>query len=115
MRNPLALLVCRCPAIVQSVREALGSIDYLQLAVCSDGEQVSREVKRQDVVLVLAHLGSLGGDAEATNLLWAIAATRRPCPTLLLADHYREQHASTLLRAGAADFLELPVDLEKLA
>src|SRR5262249_8283891 len=45
----------------------------------------------------------------------SVAATRRPCPTLLLADDYREQHATALLRAGAADFLELPVDLEKLA
>jgi len=115
MRNPLALLVCRCPAVVQSVREALGSIEYLQLEVCPDAQQVGREVKRKDVVLVLAHVGSLGGDAEATNLLWSVAATRRPCPTLLLADDYREQHATTLLRAGAADFLELPVDLDKLA
>jgi DNA-binding NtrC family response regulator len=115
MRTPLALLVCRCPAIVQSVREALGNIEYLRLEVCADAQQVGREVKRKDIVLVLAHLGSLGGDAEATNLLWSVAATRRACPTLLLAEDYHEQHADALLRAGAADFLELPVDLEKLA
>jgi DNA-binding NtrC family response regulator len=100
---------------VQSVREVLDSIDYLQLEVCANEEQVGREIKRKDVVMVLAHLGSLGGDAEATNLLWSIAATRRPCPTLLLAEHYHEPHANALLRAGAADFLELPTDLEKLA
>jgi DNA-binding NtrC family response regulator len=48
-------------------------------------------------------------------LLWTIAATRRASPPVLLADHYREQRAAALLRAGAADFLERPLDLEKLA
>jgi DNA-binding NtrC family response regulator len=116
MRSPLALLVCRCPNVVETVREALGNIDYLQIEVCAESEQVARDVKRKDVVLVLAHLPSLGGgDAAATNLLWAIAATRRPCPTLLLAENYREQHAIDFLRAGAADVLELPLDVEKLA
>ena len=96
------------------LRKTLSDVDGLQLEVCADAEQVCRDVKRKDVALVLAHLDSLGGDAEATNLLWGIAATRRACPTLILAEDYLEQHACALLRAGAADFLELPADLEKL-
>ncbi len=115
MRNPMALLICGCPVIVQTVREIVNNIDYLQLEVCDTHEQACREVARKDVVLVLAHLGSLGGDAAVTSLVQAIAATRRACPTLLLAEQYREQHVAALLRAGAADYLELPRDLKKLA
>jgi DNA-binding NtrC family response regulator len=96
------------------VREAVGTLDYLQLEICDDAEGACREVKRKDVALVLAHLGSLGGVGEATKFLWAVAATRRACPTLILADNYHEGHATALLRAGAADFLAVPPELDKL-
>src|SRR5260370_20020863 len=114
MQQPVALLVCRCAKIAEAVREVLGTLDYLRLEVCAEGETACREIKRKDVVLVLAHLGSLGGVGEATKFLWAVAATRRACPTLILAEHYHEQHATALLRAGAADFLAVPPELDKL-
>jgi DNA-binding NtrC family response regulator len=91
-----------------------GTLDYLHLDVCAEADSACREVKRKDVVLVLAHLGSLGGVGEATKFLWAVAATRRACPTLILAEHYQEQQATALLRAGAADFLAVPPELDKL-
>ena len=62
MRNSLALLICRCPEIIQTVRDIVRNIDYLQLEVCDTNEQACRQVARKDIVLVLAHLGSLGGD-----------------------------------------------------
>src|SRR5260370_13662534 len=114
MRQPVALLVCRCPRTAEAVREALGTVDYLQLENCVEAESAYRQVKRKEVVLVLAHLGSLGGVGEATKFLWAVAATRRACPTLILAEHYHEQHATPLLRAGAADLLAGPPELHKL-
>jgi two-component system response regulator HydG len=114
MQQPIALLVCRCARIAETVREVVGAHDYLRLEVCAEGENACREITRKDVVLVLAHLGSLGGVTEATKFLWAIAATRRACPTLILAEQYHEPHAVALLRAGAADFLALPPDLQKL-
>jgi two-component system response regulator HydG len=114
MRQPVALLVCRSARVAEAVREVLSTLDYLQLEVSAGGEDACRQVKRKDVILVLAHLGSLGGVAETTKFLWAVAATRRACPTLVLADQYHEQHATTLLRAGAADFLAVPPDLDKL-
>ena len=115
MGHPVVMLVCHCPAITEDVRGLLGAIDHVQLEICPDVDRACREVKRAEVVLVLAHLSSLGSDAEATKLLWAIAATRRACPTLVLSDRYAEHQAAGLLRAGAADYLELPADRAKLA
>jgi two-component system, NtrC family, response regulator PilR len=115
MAFPTALLVTRNRGIVEAAQGVFDTIDHLRLEVCPGGEQARREATREDVVLVLAHLEAVGGDAGITQLLWAIAATRRPCPTLVLSDRYVEHQAATLLRAGAADYLELPADRSKLA
>jgi DNA-binding NtrC family response regulator len=115
MPLPTTLLVSRNRAIVEAVQGVFDTIDHLRLEVCSGAEQARREVTRDDVVLVLAHLETVGGDAGITQLLWTIAATRRPCPTLVLSDQYTEHQAATLLRAGAADYLELPAERLKLA
>ena len=115
MPLPTALLVSRHRAIVEAVQGVFDTLDHLRLEVCSGAEQARREVAREDIVLTLAHLEAVGGDAGITQLLWSIAATRRPCPTLVLSDKYTEHQAATLLRAGAADYLELPADRLKLA
>src|SRR5438876_850701 len=115
MPLPAALLISRSQAIVEAVRGVFDTIDHLRLEVCADAEAARAEAAREDVVLVLAHVESLGGEAGLTQLLWDIAATRRPCPTLALADRYHETQAATLLRAGAADYLELPAERAKLA
>jgi DNA-binding NtrC family response regulator len=115
MPLPTALLVTRHRAIVDAVQGVFDTIDHLRLEISPGAEQARREVTREDVVLVLAHLETLGGDAGIAQLLWSIAATRRPCPTLVLSEQYAEHQAATLLRAGAADFLEMPADRLKLA
>src|SRR5437762_1522444 len=96
MPLPATLLISRNRALVEAVQGVFDTIDHLRLEVCSNAEQARREVTREDVVLVLAHLESVGGDAGITQLLWTIAATRRPCPTLVLSDQYTEHQAATL-------------------
>jgi DNA-binding NtrC family response regulator len=115
MPLPSALLAARDPALVETVRGVLDTIDHLRLEICANAEQALAEATRDDIALVLAHLDTVGGDTGLTRLLWAIAATRRPCPTLVLADRYTEHQAAGLLRAGAADYLELPGERAKLA
>jgi DNA-binding NtrC family response regulator len=115
MPLPTALLISRNRALVEAVQGIFDTLDHLRLEVCPNAEQARRDAARDDVVLTLAHLEAIGGDAGLTQLLWTIAATRRPCPTLVLSDHYAEHQAATLLRAGAADYLEMPADRLKLA
>jgi DNA-binding NtrC family response regulator len=108
-------LISRSPAVVEAVRGVFDTVDHLRLEVSDLEDAARKEATREDVVLVLAHLDTVGGEAGLTHLLWEIAATRRPCPTLVLADQYHENQAATLLRAGAADYLEVPADRAKLA
>jgi DNA-binding NtrC family response regulator len=114
MPDAISLLVCRDPALIESVKEVHDSIDALQLSVCDDIEEACARVRRSPVVLNLVCLEGGGDEADATRLLWTVAETRRCCSTLLLVDKYKEHQAQALLRAGAADYLEFPLDLGKL-
>ena len=115
MSKSTALLVSRAPSVVRAVRGACNGIPHLRFEPCDSLEPACRLVGRSDVALVLAHLPAAGGDEGVTRLLRAVAAARRPCPTLVLADRRHEPQASALLRSGAADFLEVPAELPKLA
>ncbi|HZY86705.1 MAG TPA: hypothetical protein VFE78_17855, partial [Gemmataceae bacterium] len=115
MPKSTALLISRTPSVVEAIQGAVNGIDHLQFEACAGLEPACRHVRRSDVALVLAHLPAAGGDEGVTRLLWAVAAARRTCPTLVLADRHHEPQASALLRAGAADFLEVPAELSKIA
>jgi two-component system response regulator PilR (NtrC family) len=115
MPKSTALLISRTASVVAAVQGAVNGIPHLEVEPCASLEPACRHVRRPDVALVLAHLPATGGDEGVTRLLWAVAAARRPCPTLVLADRHHEPQASALLRAGAADFLEVPAELPKLA
>ena len=110
-----ALLVSRVSSVVEAVRESVGSIAHLGLEVRSDRKAVSGLVARENVVLVLAHLPACDDEAEVVHLLRAVAEARRPCVTLVLADRRSEPQVCALFRAGAADLLELPAELPRLA
>ena len=115
MPKSTALLISRTPSVVEAVHGAVHGIPHLEVEPCARLGPACRQVRRPDVALVLAHLPAAGGDEGVTRLLWAVAAARRPCPTLVLVDRRHEPQASALLRAGAADFLEVPAELPKLA
>jgi hypothetical protein len=111
MSKSTALLISRDPFVVEAVRGACNSIPHLQLEPCDSPEPACRLVGRPDVALVLAHLPAAGGDEGVTRLLRAVVTVRRPCSTLVLANRRHDPQASALLRAGAADFLEVPAEL----
>ena len=115
MSKSTALLVSRAPSVVRAVRGACNDIPHLRFEPCDSLEPACRLVGRSDVALVLAHLPAAGGDEGVTHLLRAVTAARRPCSTLVLADRSHEPQASALLRSGAADFLEVPAEVPKLA
>ncbi len=110
-----ALLVSRDPSVVEAVRQALAPTAHLRLKVSPDVETASALVPREKVILVLAHLPACGDGAGVALLLRTVAAARRPCATLVLAERRHEAQASALFRAGAADLLEVPDELPHLA
>jgi DNA-binding NtrC family response regulator len=100
--------------VVKAVHVVCNGISHLRLEYCAGIETACARVRESDVGLVLAYLPTDGAEG-VTRLLWAVAAARRTCPTLVLTDRYSEPQAGALLRAGAADFLEVPAELPRLA
>jgi DNA-binding NtrC family response regulator len=100
--------------LIESVKGVHDSIDSLQFAVCGGIDQACDRIRRSEVILVLVHLQAGADEAEVARLLWTVVGARRACATLLLADKYDEHQAHSLLRAGAADYLEIPLDLGRL-
>jgi two-component system response regulator HydG len=115
MRVATVLLVSRAPSVLEAVRGALGSLAHLRVEVSPDPVAAAALVSGEDVVLALAHLPAGGDQAGVVRLLRAVARAGRPCATLVLTGAHQEGQARVLLRAGAADYLELPAELPKLA
>jgi DNA-binding NtrC family response regulator len=110
-----ALVVCREPAVLEPLRALENVVKHLQVRVCPEIEEACVRVRAEDIALVLAHLPAGQDAGELTRLLWAVARARRLCSTVILTDAFQHQQALHLLRAGAADYLEVPRDFDKLA
>jgi DNA-binding NtrC family response regulator len=111
---PSVLLVSQTPSVIEAVKGTVEQASPLRLEVCARGERARTLACRPEVSLLLVDLAA-GGDAEVTWMLWEVATAQRSCATVVLSDCYQEHQASALLRAGAADCLELPTELPKLA
>src|SRR5207244_1403568 len=64
---------------------------------------------------VLIHLTAASDRGEVTRLLGAAAARDRPCSAVVLSDTYQAHEAFAFLRAGAADYLGLPLPSVRLS
>jgi DNA-binding NtrC family response regulator len=113
MHEPTALLVSQSSSVIDAVKGASESLDHLNLEVCPESEQACARVLRDDVAIVLAHL-TPDGAAGITTLLRTAEESHRSCTILVLDDSPQEHPAGGWPWAGAADHLELPVELPKL-
>jgi two-component system response regulator HydG len=115
MAQATVLLISADDDLIDNVRTVSCGIDNLSMEVCANLTDASTQIGREGIEVVLLHL-TAGADIQTTALfLNRLAATKRPCAALILADVYRDADAITLLRGGAADYLPLPLDLNKLA
>ena len=111
MRQPRVLVVDDEPAARLGVRRALGTSRY-ELVECDGGEACLAELAAQGADLVLLDLRMPGLDGRAT--LERIAATAAPPPVVVLTADSSLRTAIDAVKAGAADYLAKPYDIEEL-
>jgi DNA-binding NtrC family response regulator len=115
MLDCTALLVSTDPLLIRAATESKHSIEHLALETCPGIAEGRARLGREDVALVLIHRTAASDQGEVTRLLSATAARDRSCSAVVLSDTYQAQEALAFLRAGAADYLRLPVPPVQLA
>src|SRR5262249_48281003 len=115
MAMPTALLITRDASLVGPVQEAIGSVAHLGLRTVADLEDVYSLVRGPEVALLLLHIPRSAGPAPAQQLLKYVAGLRRQIAVVILSDQNEPEQALTLLRLGAAEDLDRPLDLRRLA
>jgi DNA-binding NtrC family response regulator len=114
MHDATALLTTRDPTLSRSVEKAVGSVSHLRLATVPTLADALEALRQPDLALVLVHLAGAADAQRVAGLLREMAAARRPVPTLVIGEPYDAEQAFRLLRLGAADYLERPLDLRRL-
>jgi DNA-binding NarL/FixJ family response regulator len=115
MASPTVLLISGDLTLHCTCKELVDTVAGLRLAVISHIHEAETLLQRGDVALALIHLAQKPDDVKVAQLLRVITAMKRPLATLVLSDEHDEEQAHRLLRLGAADYLSLPVDRDRLA
>jgi DNA-binding NtrC family response regulator len=109
------LLVSQDDALVRSVQTTVGNVDRLQLRTFASAAEAHSLLHDTHLTLVLVQVADAGDAAGAAEILQAIAAAKRPVGLVAIGEPGRAEHGLALLRKGAADYLERPLDLQRLA
>ncbi len=97
------------------IRESLGEHfrrDGLECGFCSSGPEALQALYRERWDLVLADIWTPGMDG--LELLLAVRATYPGIPVIITSGHGSVETAVRIMRAGAYDYIQKPVDLDSL-
>jgi two-component system response regulator PilR (NtrC family) len=115
MRDCTVLLVSTDPLFTRTAEEGAAAVSHLRLQVCREPAEALTRLRRDDVALALVHLAAAGGDAEVGRFVLAAAARPSPCAAVVFGEGYASARAVACLRAGAADYVSLPVSADRLS
>ena len=114
MLESTALLISRDQNLAQTIRAVSDSIPRLRFETCGEPELAPRHLRRGEVALVLAHLLKGQTDKTIADLLRSVVTQRCGCAVLVLMEDKDKTRTNALLRAGAADCLPVPLDINRL-
>jgi DNA-binding NtrC family response regulator len=114
MSGPTALLLTQDASLAMEVGRIATNCRDLRIETCSDEDEAWLCLKRGDVGLAILHLTPASEAAVMQLLALKTGAGRSPV-ALVLGDPACAPCEAAVRQAGAADFLQLPSDLGRLA
>jgi DNA-binding NtrC family response regulator len=114
MRDCTALLMTTAPSLIEAVEQARDPIPCLRLEVCGELAGILDRQLWDDVALVLVHLTGADGETDIRRFIGAVAACNPSCSIVVVAERYQDDQAVAVLRAGATDYLKLPLGHSRL-
>jgi two-component system nitrogen regulation response regulator NtrX len=115
MSYSVALVYSDDSGLLSTIPQALGAFADLQIETVSTPEEMGNRLEAPDVALVLFHLRAEASADALCHHLQECKQSRRSVGTLVLSDRHRPEDELQALRLGAADFLDRPLDLNRLA
>jgi two-component system response regulator HydG len=113
MPSASALLFTRSPSLIEDIRRIRCELNEVAIAVCPSVDEACQYLQRDKVVVVMIHL-TAESVAMVMRLLPHVSSSPRAMTALVLGEPDCAHHEPAVLRAGAAAFLRLPHDLERL-
>src|SRR5207302_8251391 len=110
----IALLHTQDTSLADAVRQAVHQVPDLRLEIVSTSGRAQERLAATDVVLLLLHLADDAEAAPLCDVLRTVISSSRPVGVVVLSDRHRPEDQLELLRLGAADCLDRPVDLNRL-
>jgi DNA-binding NtrC family response regulator len=107
------LMVCSEKTVIGAIQKINNGIGKLQCQVTPSVDEACLRLQRPGIGLVLVHLSPGRDVAQVTHLLRTFSGQQQTVATLVLGDDANA--GGQLLRLGAADFLNWPDDLARLA
>jgi DNA-binding NtrC family response regulator len=108
------LLVSGSDSLIVKIRGLKEGHKEVFFHVSHDIEEACALLHRQEIHLVLIHVANDSDEDKVAGLIKHAGSGERPCPVVVLANVYEGHQAITFFRAGAADYLSMPLDTGKL-
>lgn len=101
--------------LLSSVTDSLRSVPRVQLEIARSLDEARSLLAAPGVALLLASVRGAADVSGVTELLQTATALPEPVKTVVIGERGQTRAGLALLRAGAADYLERPLDLRRLA
>jgi two-component system, NtrC family, response regulator AtoC len=111
------LFVCPTanPSLSDLLRQTVESVPRLRLAIAASSDAALFELHHCTPAILLLHVTCPGDAAWAGALLQAAAALPEPVGAVVIGEGGQGATGLALLRLGAVEYLERPLDLRRLA
>lgn len=114
MSRSTALLITRDDSLTETIHHLIDTVARLRFQRVHTIEEACSLIQNTDIVLLLPHLAEGTDTAEVARLLRVVMQAGRLVPTVVISDVPQAEPVQALLRLGAADYLELPLDPHRL-
>src|SRR4051812_1365742 len=101
--------------LMSGVTDALRSVPDVRLQIATSFDEARSLLGVPGVAILLAHGRGAADVPGETGLVLAANALTEPVKTVTIGDRGQTRAGLLLLRAGAPDYLERPLDLRRLA
>lgn len=115
MRRNTVLLISDDHRLANSIQKLLDPIAHLRLEIVPGYDSATGFLRRNEVVLILAHLSAKFEAENICNLVKTQAAVQQKTAIVVIGEPVFAEQGLSLLRHGIAEYLERPLNISRFS